>query len=173
MSPGVLSSWVIGLSLLAGQGIAFAQPRSLADTEAEQRAGTPYKAAEIMSLSPAKLVEVLNDGEASTFAKAKACQRLAVVGDERAVEALAALLSSPELSHYARFALEPLPGPQADAALRNALGKLKGDLLVGVINSIGRRKDTRALDALAKLRYDDDASAASAAEAALARIRSP
>ena len=69
--------------------------------------------------------------------------------------------------------MEPLPGPQADAALRNGLGKLEGDLLVGVINSIGRRKDPKALDALAKLRYDDDASVASAAEAALARIRSP
>jgi len=173
MSRDVLFFGVVALVLLAGQGIAPAQPSSLAATEAEARASTPYKAADIMSLSPAKLVEILNDGDASTFAKAKACQRLAVAGDKTAVEALASLLADPALAHYARMALEPLPDAAADEALRNALGKLNGDLLVGVINSIGRRKDTRALDALAKLRYDEDSSVVSAAEAALARIRSP
>ena len=39
------------------------------------------------------------------------------------------------------------PGPEADAALRDALGKLKGRSLVGVVNSLGVRKDAKAVPA--------------------------
>ena len=141
--------------------------------EAEARAATPYKSAEIMSLPAPKLIEILKDSNASEFAKAKACQRLAVVGDKTAVPALAALLGDPKLSHYARFGLEPISDPSAGEALRNALGDLKGNLLIGVINSIGRRKDPKALDALARLMHGDDHDVAEAARAALGRIRSP
>ena len=71
-------------------------------------------AAQIMALPPAKLVALLQDSGASVYAKAKACQRLAVVGDRTAVPALAALLTDAHLSHYARFALEPIPDRAAD-----------------------------------------------------------
>ncbi len=108
----------------------------------------------------------------SKFAKAKACQRLAVVGDKSAVPALATLLADPKLAHYARLGLEPIPDPAVDAVLREALGKLEGDLLIGVINSIGRRKDPKALDALATIIHGGDDNAAAAARAALGR-RSP
>jgi HEAT repeat protein len=129
--------------------------------------------AQIMALPPARLIAILEDRGASVYAKAKACQQLAIVGDKAAVPALAALLTDPRLSHYARFGLEPIPDPSVDEALRAALAKVKGRPLVGVINSIGRRKDTKALDALAKLRHNTDSEVAQAAEAALARIRPP
>lgn len=38
-----------------------------------------------------------------------------------------------------------------DEALRDALGKLKGRLLVGVIASIGVRRDAKAVEPLAKM----------------------
>ncbi len=136
----------------------------------DEKYGSP---AQIMTLPPAKLVAIIKDPGASVYAKAKACQRLAVVGDKTAVPSLAELLSDPQLSHYARFALEPNPDPSADDALRAALGKVKGKLLVGVINSIGHRKDTKAIDALAKFLHDSDREVAAAATAALARIRPP
>ena len=107
------------------------------------------------------------------YAKAIACQQLAVGGGTSAVPALAALLADPHLSHYARFGLEPIPDPSVDEALRAALGKVKGKLLVGVINSIGHRKDAKALNALAKLLHHADSEVARAAHAALARIRPP
>jgi len=44
---------------------------------------------------------------------------------------------------------------------------------VGVINSIGHRRDAKALDALAKLLHDADSEVAQAAAAALALIRPP
>ena len=65
----------------------------------------------------ARLVAVLKS-DASVFDKAKACQRLAVVGDEKAVPALAALLADESLSNYARYGLEAIPDPAVDNALR-------------------------------------------------------
>ena len=130
-------------------------------------------AAEIMALEPAKLIAILKEPGASVYAKGKACQRLAVVGGKTAVPALAALLTDPRLAHYARFGLEPIPDPSVDDALRGALGKVKGRLLVGVINTIGQRKDRKALEALGKLLHDADSDVAQAAAAALARIRPP
>ena len=49
-------------------------------------------AAQVMSLPAASLIALLQDPGASVYARAKACQRLAVVGDKSAVPALAALL---------------------------------------------------------------------------------
>ena len=132
-----------------------------------------YDAAPILSLPPAKLVEILDSADASLFQKAKACQRLAVIGDATAVPGLARLLDDPQLSHYARIGLEPMPFPEADAALRAAMERLRGDLLVGVINSIGRRRDLQALPMLAKLRHDSDRAVSRAAAAALSRLRRP
>lgn len=129
--------------------------------------------AQIMALPPAKLVAILKESGSSVYAKGKACQRLAVTGDKTAVPALAALLTDPKLSHYARFALEPMPDPSAGEALRAALGKLKGKLLIGVINSIGMRKDTKAIGPLGELLHNPDSEVAEAANVALARIRPP
>lgn len=130
-------------------------------------------AAQIMALPAAKLGALLQDPGASVYARAKACQRLAVVGDKSAVPALAALLGEPQLSLYARTALETMPDRSADDALRAALGKVQGKLLAGVINSIGKRRDASAIGALEKLRYNADAEVAGSANAALARIRPP
>jgi hypothetical protein len=130
-------------------------------------------AAQVMSLPAANLIALLQDSGASVYARAKACQRLAVVGDKSAVPALAALLDSPQLSLYARTALETLPDGSADNALRAALEKVQGTLLAGVINSIGKRRDTNALAALERLRHHADAEVAGSANAALARIRPP
>ncbi len=130
-------------------------------------------APEIAALPQTKLIEILHDTASSTFAKAKACQRLAVIGDGAAVEPLASLLADAQLSHYARFGLEAIPGAPAAAALEAALSKTSGLLLVGVINSIGVRRDRNSLGPLAKLRSHPDAEVAKAAEAALARLRPP
>jgi hypothetical protein len=130
-------------------------------------------AAQVMPLPAANLVALLQDPGASVYARSKACQRLAVVGDKNAVPALAALLDSPQLSLYARTALETMPGDGADEALRVGLEKVQGKLLAGVINSIGKRRDVNALAALEKLRHHADAEVAGSANAALARIRPP
>jgi HEAT repeat protein len=117
----------------------------------------------------AKLIAVLKS-DASQKEKVDACRQLAVIGTKDAVAPLAALLADEKLSHMARYALEPIPDPAVDEALRDALGKLKGRPLVGVIGSIGVRRDARAVGALTKMLRDADAEVAQAAARALGSI---
>ena len=163
-------AWVAAAVRRRLPGQSRAELTRMADQQLNE---TPFKSAEIMAMDTDGLVAILEDPASSEFMKAKACQRLAVVGDEAAVPAVAPLLGDPRLSHYARTALEPLSGPAADDALRDALGSLEGDLLVGVINSIGWRRDPQALTKLAKLRHGEDANVAAAATWAISRIRRP
>jgi len=102
--------------------------------------------------------------------KAITCKRLAIYGSEQSVPALAPLLADKELASWARIALEAIPGPVAGAALRDAVGKLEGRLLIGVINSIGVRRDVHAVDTLVQKLDDSNAGVASAAAVALGHI---
>jgi HEAT repeat protein len=120
----------------------------------------------------AALIAVL-ESDAPLFNKAKACQQLAVIGTKDAVPVLAELLPDEKLSHYARFGLEPIPDPSVDDALRSATTKLKGGLLVGVINSIGIRRDAQAINRLKQLMGDSNPAVAAAAASALGRIGTP
>jgi HEAT repeat protein len=132
-----------------------------------------FQARKIMSMDSPQLVAILKDPSATEFQKMKACQRLAVVGTRDAVPVLAAMLDDPKMSHYARFGMVPIPDPSVDAALREATKKLRGRLLVGVINSIGQRRDVGAIPLLARLLHGTDAEAACAAAASLGRISGP
>jgi hypothetical protein len=129
-----------------------------------------FDALPIWKMEPPKLVAMVKDPGSTVFQKAIACKKLAFVGGPDAVAPMAALLSHPQLSCYARFGLEPNPAPSVDDALRAALPKLSGKLQVGVITSIGVRKDARALDALTKLIDDSDPEVACAAAASVGMI---
>lgn len=131
------------------------------------------KAEQVMALDQKKLIKVLKSSKSTEFAKAKACQRLAVIGTKEAVPALSALLADPKMAHYARFALEPIPDASVDDTFRRVLGQLEGRLLVGAINSVGHRRDPKAVEALAKLMDNSDVEVAAAAAAALGRIGTP
>lgn len=102
--------------------------------------------------------------------KAIACKQLALHGGAEAVPALAPLLSDEKLASWARIALEAIPGPEAAKALREASSKLNGRLLIGVLNSIGVRRDEDSVEALAKRIEDKDSDVAGAAALALGRI---
>jgi len=115
------------------------------------------------------LIEILKS-DAPPQDKAIPCKQLAVYGSKEAVPALAPLLADAQLSSWARIALEAIPDPAADEALRQALGKLQGRLLVGVINSLGVRRDAGSVEALVPRLKDADPEVASAAAVALGRI---
>ncbi len=102
--------------------------------------------------------------------KALACKRLAIYGGKDAVPALAPLLADAELASWARIALEAIPDPSADAALLKAAGKVKGELLVGTINSIGVRRNPKAVGLLISNLRNSDPQVASAAAIALGHI---
>jgi HEAT repeat protein len=115
------------------------------------------------------LIRVLQSN-APPAEKAITCKQLAIYGTQDAVPALAPLLSDPQLASWARIALEAIPSPAPEGALRRAMGRLQGRLLVGVINSIAVRRDPKAVSALVKKLKDADPDVASAAAVALGRI---
>jgi hypothetical protein len=129
-----------------------------------------FDALPIWKLDAPKLVAMVKDPSSTVFQKAIACKKLSIVGGKEAVQPMAALLNHPQLSCYARFGLEPNPDPSVDDALRAALPKLKGRLQIGVITSIGVRKDAKALDILTKLIDDADPEVGGAAAASVGMI---
>ena len=118
-----------------------------------------------------ELIAIL-ESDAPPQDKAVPCKQLAVVGTEAAVPALAQLLPNSDLSSWARIALEAIPGPAADKALRDAIDQVDGRLLIGIINSIAVRRDAEASGALIPHLQNDNADVAVAAAIALGRIGS-
>jgi len=83
---------------------------------------------------------------------------------------LAKMLTDEKLSDMARYALERIPGAAVDAALREAMAKTGAKVKVGIINSLGERRDAKAAAALSKLVGYLDEMVACAAVAALGKI---
>lgn len=109
---------------------------------------------------------------ASEAARKFVCRELAIIGSPASVPALSALLVQEDLSHMARYALERIPGPEADKALRDALGTATATIKVGIIHSVGVRRDAQSVSLLAKILTNDPASAAAAAKS-LGEIGTP
>ncbi len=108
--------------------------------------------------------------DAARLPKIQACKRLATLSDPSSVRVVAPLLLDPELSHAARLVLEPMSDPAAGQALRTALARAEGPLAVGIINSLGARRDVEAVPDLARVLSGEDQAPASAAAFALGRI---
>lgn len=80
-----------------------------------------------------------------------ACKRLAVIGTEKAIPALVAMLPNEKQNFNARFALEAMPFEASDAALAKAAKELEGVCLVGVIDSIGVRAKAESVALLKEI----------------------
>jgi len=93
-------------------------------------------------------LHALLNSEASLHDKGVACRRLALIGNEESLPILEKLLGNAELSHLARVALEGIPSKRVDEVFRNQLDSAQGDLLLGVIDSIGNRRDAAAVPKL-------------------------
>lgn len=103
-------------------------------------------------------------------AKSFLCRQLRTIGTARSVPQLERLLTDPELSHMARYALGRIEDPAAAVALHRALGKTAGDVQIGIINTLGERRHQQALPDLARLLGSPDSGIAEAAATALGRI---
>ncbi len=140
MKPSLLTALIAGATLCVS-------PARGADTGDEQA-----------------LIAVL-ESDAGAAEKDAACARLKRVGTERCVPAVAALLSDPELSHSARYVLEAMSAPEAGSALLAAVRKSEGTVRLGIVNSLGARREARAVGTLTTLLAADPATAAAAATA--------
>ena len=119
-----------------------------------------------------RLIRVLQSNS-SPAEKDAACARLKLIGTARCVPALAQLLLEDQLSHSARYALEPLRLAQAETALLNALDKTHGLTRIGIIDSLAIRGEPRAIPRLAVLAKSTDVPLAFAAARALGQIDGP
>ncbi|HSA97101.1 MAG TPA: HEAT repeat domain-containing protein, partial [Acidobacteriota bacterium] len=117
----------------------------------------------------AKLIAFLQASPAPGGTMA-ACRALRLMGSAAAVPVLESMLLSADRTDPARYALEKIPGPEADGALLTALGKSQGDIKRGIIFSIGERRIGGAVPALEKLATGGDAAAAGDAVKALGKI---
>ncbi len=117
-----------------------------------------------------QLIAILQSADTPPAQKAMACKQLAIYGSPDAVPALAPLLNDPQLISWARIALEAIPGPAADEALRGAMKTLEGRSLIGVINSLAVRRDAAAVPALIERLRQEDQQVAAAAAVALGKI---
>jgi hypothetical protein len=117
------------------------------------------------------LLEILQT-DAPAPAKEYACRQLALIGTARSVPTLAEMLVHTELSDCARFALEAIPGGSADRALRKALKNVHGDTRVGIVNTLGERRDQKSIRVLSQMQDGADTTLSAAIQSALRKINS-
>lgn len=130
-------------------------------------APSPARAAD--ASEETQLIGVLQS-TASAQDKSDACARLKWIGTASSVPALATLLTDPELSHSARYALETIKGEEAEKALCHAVAITTGSNQAGVILTLGVRGDEAAVPELAKQLANADADVAVASASALGTI---
>ena len=117
----------------------------------------------------AGLVQLLSPG--STYeAQEFACTQLGIIGSKTALPALSHLLKSDQTAGIACLALTTYPAGKADEILRAAVPTASGIARIQIINTIGDRRDSRAVKLLAPLTSDADLSVARAAIVALGKI---
>src|SRR5262245_34592891 len=89
---------------------------------------------------------------ATPAGKEAAYRQLSLVGSNDSVAVLAPLLMQVDTAEMARYALAAIPGAGADEALRKGLAQAPSDRIrIGMVNSLGRRKDTKSVSSLAAL----------------------
>ncbi|HEX4415568.1 MAG TPA: HEAT repeat domain-containing protein [Lacipirellulaceae bacterium] len=130
--------------------------------------GVARAAGELKLQTEPELLKTLREGSAAE--KALACKQLAIVGNAECIPELAKLLSDEQLSSWSRIALEAIPDTACDTVLIDGAKTLRGKLLVGVINSLGVRRSSAAVDVLTVKLKGDDADAIAAAGVALGKI---
>ncbi|MBN1845691.1 MAG: DUF1080 domain-containing protein [Sedimentisphaerales bacterium] len=118
-----------------------------------------------------QLLAVLDSPQATYAGKQYVCRLLRQIGTRQCVAALARLLDDKKLSHMARFALQFNPSDEAGDALRAALGRI-GDieLKIGLVGSLGARRDRQAAGQIAGLIGSANPALAQAALRALGDI---
>jgi HEAT repeat protein len=145
-----------------------AEPLRLIEKAVRESAGNPAQRAE----TEAALVKLL--APASTFeARRFACTQLAIIGTDASLPAIAELLKQPETAGIGCLALGSNPSPKVNEVLRQALTGAEGMVRIQLINTLGDRRDSQAVKALAPMAEDKDLATASAALGALGKIAAP
>ena len=108
--------------------------------------------------------------EATNAGKQFAAKQLFLMGTRDSITVLEQLLLDPENSDNARYALERMQPGKPDILLRAALEKSEGAMKVGIINTIGERRNPTSVPDIMRLAASDDPEVALAAIRALGKI---
>jgi HEAT repeat protein len=119
-----------------------------------------------------RLIKLLQTN-ATLAGKDVACRHLSVIGGAASIPVLAPMLLRPDTSEMARYALERIPTEEADGVLRDALAKATGKIRIGIVNSLGARRDAKSVPSIQPLLESDDVGVVEASAAALGRIGGP
>ncbi len=117
-----------------------------------------------------KRLDAFLEAEITPEARLSACRALREIGSAASVPVLGRMLAKPETSDPARYALERIPAPEAEAALLDGLGQASSRVRLGIVSSLAGRRSLKAVPALAVLAAGSDKSAAEASIAALGTI---
>jgi HEAT repeat protein len=115
------------------------------------------------------LLRFLQSG-ATPAAKDFVLRELSRIATDASIPLLSELLTRAGTAELARYALARIPGRAADDALRSSLAKTSGALRIAIVNSLGQRRDAKAVALLRPLLASQELDVAEAAAAALAEI---
>lgn len=120
-----------------------------------------------------KLIAVLTSKTSTQDGKSIACRFLQQIGTERCITAVSALLDDEILCHYARLVLERLESEPADKAMRDALLNVPDSAKIGILGSLGARRDRKAVAKVARLTAGRNPAVVAAAIETLGKIGGP
>jgi HEAT repeat protein len=153
-------------------GYAFGE--SSASLEAVHQIVQAAYGDEIATLQLEKeLTQLLREPETSDEARDFICRQLWIIGSDYSVPVLADMLSGEKrMADMALYALQENTGSTARVALEKTLKTLNGDILVGVINTLGVRGEEASVKVIVALLDREDIVAVAAARA-LGKIDAP
>jgi len=117
----------------------------------------------------AELIAFLNS-DATAAAKMEMCRHLRVFGSAASVPALKKMLADENTADSARYALEKIPGADADKALLDSLALNQKKIQLGAVSSLGKRKVEEAVPHLEQMLFGSDSDLATASVQALGKI---
>ena len=108
--------------------------------------------------------------DATLASKQFICRKLSIIGSKSSVSTLSKMLKGEETFDMALFALARIPEKTVDKTLRKAMLESYGRMKIGLINTLGVRRDYKSVKELEKLIYVNDQEIAMAAISALGHI---
>lgn len=122
--------------------------------------------------SVARVLVAVAEGGTQVGIRRYALRQLSLVGGEESVAPLSRLMKDPQVGEMARWALARIPGRAALQALLVALRTAPEPMQVGILNALGERGDTEAVEPIAEVMGGAPASVRTAAIAALGHLPS-
>jgi len=140
-------------------------PLLVLERQVGQLSGEPTRGA-----IAARLASLLQDSKLTPAARLFVCQQLRLVAGPAELPVLASLLQHNETADPARLALQSMPGPAVTRALLDALAGDGERRRVGILQTLGARRDPTAVTDTLRLLADPLPSVASAAADALGHM---